>query len=244
MLIINADDLGRNKTATNNTIQCFEHGAITSASAMVFMADSERAAKLALEKKLDVGLHLNLDERFTVEGISQSLHERHNKVVSFLSGSKFSFLIYNPFLRHDFEYLFKVQYEEFSRLYGKIPSRIDGHHHLHLCMNMLIDRIIPKGLWVRRNFTFSRGEKPIFNRLYRHIIDRQLLKRYQCIDFSYSLNSKQNIQNRLHKIIEQSKTTQVELLTHPEIKNQFTYLTSPEYLNITANANIGTFTDI
>ena len=31
------------------------------------------------------------------------------------------------------------------RLYGKLPSHVDGHQHRHLCANMLIDPIIPEG---------------------------------------------------------------------------------------------------
>ena len=60
MLIINADDYGRNAAATDNTLRVFRRGAIISASAMVFMDDSERASQLALEAGLEVGLHLNL----------------------------------------------------------------------------------------------------------------------------------------------------------------------------------------
>ena len=45
MLIINADDWGRSVAETNAALRCYEEARITSASAMVFMADSERAAE-------------------------------------------------------------------------------------------------------------------------------------------------------------------------------------------------------
>ena len=65
MLIINADDWGRSLAETDAALECYKAGRITSVSAMVFMGDSERAAELAKENKLDVGLHLNFTDRFT-----------------------------------------------------------------------------------------------------------------------------------------------------------------------------------
>lgn len=63
MLIVNADDLGRSKTATDNALSCYARQRITSASAMVFMEDSERAAEGARASGIDVGLHINFSER-------------------------------------------------------------------------------------------------------------------------------------------------------------------------------------
>ena len=40
-------------------------------------------------------------------------------------------------LTASFEYVVQAQLEEFERLYGKPPARIDGHHHMHLCANVL-----------------------------------------------------------------------------------------------------------
>ena len=53
MLIINADDFGRSVGETNAALECYIAGRITSVSAMVFMADSERAAELALSRRSD-----------------------------------------------------------------------------------------------------------------------------------------------------------------------------------------------
>ena len=56
MLIINADDWGRSQAETDAALRCYQGGRITSVSAMVFMADSERAAELAKEKRIGRGL--------------------------------------------------------------------------------------------------------------------------------------------------------------------------------------------
>ncbi|HET6489004.1 MAG TPA: ChbG/HpnK family deacetylase, partial [Syntrophales bacterium] len=64
MLIVNADDWGRNRVATDRSLELHRNGRITAVSAMVFMEDSERAAELARMNGLDVGLHLNFTTPF------------------------------------------------------------------------------------------------------------------------------------------------------------------------------------
>ncbi len=167
MLIINADDWGRSLAETDAAFRCYKAGRITSVSAMVFMADSERAAELAQESELDVGLHLNFSERFTGKNNSGRLGECQSRLVRYLRRNKYSQLFYNSFLRNAFSYSYHAQAEEFARLFGKPPSHIDGHHHMHLCANMLLSNLIPAGMKIRRNFSFWPGEKSRFNRAYR-----------------------------------------------------------------------------
>jgi predicted glycoside hydrolase/deacetylase ChbG (UPF0249 family) len=155
MLIINADDLGRTSETTDNIISCFRRGRITSASAMVFMSDSERAAAAAAVAGLESGLHLNLDLPFDGPGVPPRLQERHGCVVAYLRGGRWKQLTYNPLLKNAFRYVYQAQYDEYGRLFGREPAKIDGHDHMHLCMNMLADRIIPLGKRVRRNLTFG-----------------------------------------------------------------------------------------
>ena len=90
-----------------------------------------------------------------------------SEIVRFLTGNKYSQLLYNPFLRKEFAYSYEAQAEEFARLYSKPPSHIDGHHHMHLCANFLLSNMIPAGTKMRRNFSFWPGEKSLLNRAYR-----------------------------------------------------------------------------
>ena len=64
-----------------------QRGRVTSVSAMVFMADSERAAELAKENELDVGLHLNFTERFTGNNTSARL-DKLSRSISHLPYAK------------------------------------------------------------------------------------------------------------------------------------------------------------
>jgi YdjC-like protein/SIS domain len=80
MLIVNADDLGRSKAETDAAMVCYAKGRITSTSAMVFMTDSERASEAASGAGLDVGLHVNFSEEFSVGSVPTELRKAHDQI--------------------------------------------------------------------------------------------------------------------------------------------------------------------
>jgi predicted glycoside hydrolase/deacetylase ChbG (UPF0249 family) len=240
MLIINADDWGKNKITTNNSIDCFKNGRITSVSAMVFMEDSQRAAELALEHGLDTGLHLNFTSKFSQNSTSSKLLEYQQRISTFLQINKYCSLLYNPILKREFHYVFSAQYEEYMRLYHKEPTHINGHHHMHLCINVLLQKLIPCGSRVRRNFSFTFGEKSMINRWYRYCVDRWLQRRYQCTDFFFSIEPIHKL-NRLRRIVELSWAHTVELMVHPEKQDEYSYLLSSQYMEIIRSKKIGSF---
>jgi predicted glycoside hydrolase/deacetylase ChbG (UPF0249 family) len=65
LLIVNADDVGHDRAATDATLECVEAGRITSVSAMVHMEDSRRASEILGPADVGIGLHLNVSEGFT-----------------------------------------------------------------------------------------------------------------------------------------------------------------------------------
>ena len=228
MLVINADDWGASRVATDSAVACYQESRITSASAMVFMEDSERAADLAKSYQVDVGLHVNLTTRFTSENAPSRLSEKQNRVARFLNQSKYALLIYNPGLRREFQYVYRAQCDEFIRLYGTSPSHFDGHRHMHLCSNMLVNPVIPPGQRVRRSFTFWPGEKSIVNRAYRRLVDRRLACRYQLTDFFFSLLQCLKSE-RLARVTELARIANVELMTHPAIRDEYDFLVGREW---------------
>jgi predicted glycoside hydrolase/deacetylase ChbG (UPF0249 family) len=228
MLIVNADDLGRSKIATDNAFACYARERITSASAMVFMTDSERAAELALASGIDVGLHVNLSERFTGESVPEELRHSQARICRFLRTNRYALLFYNPFLREQFHNVFRAQYLEFVRLYGRTPSHLDGHQHMHLASNMLVEGIIPHGSNVRRSFSFWPGEKTVVNRLYRAVVDRWLRRRYRLTDYFFALSQNPTL-TRLERIIGLAKDSNVELMTHPQVPHEYDFLMSDNY---------------
>ena len=228
MLIINADDWGRSAAETDAALRCYRQGRITTVSAMVFMEDSERAAELAKENNLDTGLHLNFSEEFSGESCSERLKECHTRIIRFLKRHKYAQLVYNPFVRKAFSYSYEAQAEEFVRLFGKSPSHIDGHHHMHLCANVLLSKLIPNGMKMRRNFSFWPGEKGFLNRAYRRLVDSWLARRYRLPDYFFDLTQCIHDQ-KLNRLAALAKSGTVELMTHPIAPTESEYLMSDEF---------------
>ena len=240
MLIINADDWGRSRAETDTILQCGRRGRITSVSAMVFMEDSERAAGLARENGIDVGLHLNFSQQFTGNTVSPTLRNHHRRIVAFLTTNKYLQLFYNPFLRTQFAYSCQSQLEEFTRLFGRAPTHIDGHHHMHLCANVLFSKLIPAGTLVRRNFSFWPGEKTLFNRAYRRVVDRWLARRYRLMDYFFDLTQCMK-ENKWRKVAALARSADVELMTHPVNQEEQAYLISGDFYEFLQEVQLGNY---
>jgi predicted glycoside hydrolase/deacetylase ChbG (UPF0249 family) len=225
MLIVNADDLGRAKEATDNILLC--HGAkrVSSTSAMVYMQDSERAASLALLAGIDLGLHINFSEELSGDDVPAQVRNCHRNIRRFLSASKYAVLVFNPFLTRQFRYVFDAQLAEFLRLYGRDPSHFDGHQHMHLACNMLFQRIMPEGAKTRRSFSFLRSEKSFVNRWYRAAVDRSLSRRHRIADHFFSLAPRMSVE-RLHPVVALATSANVELMVHPQIPAECSFLMS------------------
>ena len=207
---------------------------------MVFMEDSGRAAELATADGLDVGLHLNFSEPFTDGSCPEILRHCHNRVVGFLKRNKYAQLLYNPSLRNEFAHSYSAQAEEFLRLFGRAPSHIDGHHHMHLCANVLFSSMIPGGTKLRRNFSFWPGEKSMLNRTYRWLVDRWLARRHRLVDYFFDLT--QCIEGKkLDRVVHLARSSNVELMTHPIVKREQEYLMSDEFQVILQRLEIGDY---
>ena len=237
MLIINADDYGRSSAETDAALMCYQSARLTSVSAMVLMRDSERAAALATENGLEVGLHLNFTERFTGNNKTASLTDHQDQLAGYLRRNKYSQIFYNPFLRDGFCYSYEAQAEEFERLFGKAPSHIDGHHHMHLSANLLLSNLLPAGMRIRRNFSFWPGEKNRFNRAYRSLVDCWLTRKYRLTDYFFDLT--QTIQGgTLERVISLAENRDVELMTHPVVSTESEFLRSVQFETILRRLNV------
>jgi predicted glycoside hydrolase/deacetylase ChbG (UPF0249 family) len=241
VLIINADDWGGSREATDAAFECFGRSWISSASAMVFMADSLRAAELARQCGIDVGLHLNLNQEFTGEEVPDAIRARHMQVARFLNSNRYAQIIYNPMLGAPLELLVRTQMVEFERLYGKAPSHIDGHQHMHLCANMVVANHLPARFKVRRSFSFRPGEKNWLNRAYRSWLDRRVCKRHRSTDCFFALSQNATAE-KLAFIANVAHKQDVELMTHPAMQPDQAIMRSKPYAEMLAAAHVGTFT--
>ena len=240
MLIINADDFGRSAAETNAALRCYTAGRITSVSAMVFMMDSERAADLVKGNELNAGLHLNFTERFTGETTAARLAKYHDEIARFLKRNRYSQILYNPLLQKAFSYSYHAQAQEFERLFGKPPSHIDGHHHMHLCGNLLLSNLVPSGIRVRRNFSFFPGEKSWLNRGYRSLVDRWLARKYQLTDYFFDLTQCRQ-EKKLDRVMALARSSNVELMTHPIVRMEADYLLGDKFGAMLQRLNIGDY---
>lgn len=222
-LIINADDWGRDRHTTNQTLDCLRRGVVSAVSAMVFMEDSERAAVTARELGVDSGLHLNLTAPLSGQACSSRLKDSQEKISRYLLRHRLAQTLFHPGLINDFDYVVKAQLDEFGRLYGELPSRLDGHHHMHLCENILTQSLLPPATAVRRNFSFESGEKSVWNRLYRRWIDRRLASRHRITDYFYSLPPLLP-KNRLERIFSLANDWVVEVEAHPVNAEEYRFL--------------------
>jgi chitin disaccharide deacetylase len=228
-LIINADDWGKSRETTDRTLECWERGSISSVSAMVFMEDSVRAAALARERGIDAGLHLNLTTPFSGGSCPAMLRERQQRIGRRLRRHRFAPVMFYPELFRSFEYVVSTQLDEFRRLYGTAPQRLDGHHHMHLCTNVLLGGLLPPGTIARRSFSFDSGERSFANRFYRRVVDRMLARHHSVVDFFFSLMPLK-AELRLQRIFSLGRQFVVEVETHPINPPEHQFLTGGELL--------------
>ncbi len=237
LLIVNADDWGRDTETTDRMFECVAYGTVSSVSAMVYMEDSERAAAIAKERGIDAGLHLNFTTRFSTHNCPSRLAECQQEIAVYLTRRRINRMVFHPGLMRSFEYVVKAQLDEFCRLYGTPPERIDGHHHMHLCANVLLGRLLPPKTLVRRNFSFQHGEKSLVNRLYRRAVDHRLAQRHRLVDFLFSLTPLES-EGRLERIRSLAREFIVEVETHPINADEYRFLKGDEVARWTEDVPI------
>jgi predicted glycoside hydrolase/deacetylase ChbG (UPF0249 family) len=237
VLIVNADDWGRDRETTDRILDCVARGTVSSVSAMVFMEDSERAGALARERGVDAGLHINFTTPFSATNLPHQLVKCHQEIAAYLLRHRLNRIIFHPGLARSFKYVVAAQLDEYRRLYGAQPKRLDGHHHMHLCANVLLARLLPAGTIVRRNFSFQPGEKGAVNRLYREGIDKRLSRRHRITDYFFSLAPLEP-QSRLERIFTLAHDFAVEVETHPANADEYRFLTGGDVVRWTGDRPI------
>jgi predicted glycoside hydrolase/deacetylase ChbG (UPF0249 family) len=243
MLIVNADDWGRSISETNSALECVAAGRVTSVTAMVFMADSERAAGVAREAGVPVGLHLNLCEDYSADKVPADVVAAQSRVLRFLNSRKYSLLLYHPGLRRPFAQVYRDQVAEFQRLYGQPPTHVDGHRHKHLSTNVLIGDVIPRGHKIRRGFFFWPGEKSFLNRAYRRIVDWRVAQRYVTTDYFFSLAQCYE-EERLERVLALAEGSNVEIMCHPANRAERALLLGDDFGRRLARLNLGSYRQV
>lgn len=243
MLIINADDWGIDARTTDAIAACFRRRRVTATSAMVFMDDSIRAANIAREIDIDVGLHLNLTEPFTSDRTPPVARDAQRAVARALRDRKFADLLFHPALHTAFRNAIDAQLTEFRRLYGRDPSHIDGHHHKHLGSNILLGGLLPRGAIVRRHFTFFPGERSWANRAWRGLGNRMLGFRCRLLDGFFDLTQYMNTP-KMQRLAELSRSGNIELMAHPAQREESQYLCGSQFGEWLSDVELADFREL
>ena len=155
VLIVNADDFGCAVSATDAILTCHREGAITSATAMVYMEDSDRAARLAVDQRLPVGLRINLTTPFTDRSVPYAVRERQARMVDVLGRSRAYRWLYDVRLQAEVDRSLRDQLDRFGELYARPPTHFDSHHHVHSCPNVFLSRVLSSGAPIRNTLIWS-----------------------------------------------------------------------------------------
>jgi predicted glycoside hydrolase/deacetylase ChbG (UPF0249 family) len=239
LLIINADDWGLTRGTTDAILACMEAGRVTSTSAMVQMTDSARAARLAQRHELPVGLHLNLTEPYTDSAVSPDARERQERLTRFFRGSRLAMWTYNPSVIVDVRACVRDQLEAFRLAYGREPSHIDGHHHVHTSPSVLLSGSFPRGIKLRRTFTFLADEKPWLNRFVRRTLNRMMARRFVGTDYFFHIDT--FVRAVQDPEVSLDHHSSIEVLTHPDWEPERRLLMSDMWPRLISPFTLGSY---
>jgi len=114
---------------------------------------------------------------------------------------------------------------------------------MHLCANVLLSREFAPGTKMRRNFSFSRGEKSIANRVYRAAVDAWLGYRYVLTDYFFDLSQSLN-GNKIQRVLSLARAKNVELMTHPIVQREANYLQSEQFGSLLGDLALGSYANL
>jgi chitin disaccharide deacetylase len=233
VLIVNADDMGASPSTTDPVIECFDEGVISSATAMVWMSDSARAAELAGDRGLPLGLHLNLTLPFADEQAPDDVRQRQLSLTqAFNGGDSASQRSARP-ADGVIEAAVQDQLDRFRTQFGE-PTHIDGHHHVHL--NPRVLEHLPRSLPIRP--PLAGAANPGFGQ-------RWLLRRFStpatCIPFEHVHPA---IGGSQRATLGRAVDTTIEVMAHPADPRQRNALLSRTWREMLAGFQICSYREL
>lgn len=242
LLIVNADDFGGNALASSRIAECFAMGRITSTSAMVWMKDSGRAAKLAAAERLPVGLHLNLTQELDAPAIPRSVRERHAEAVRRLAHGRRARMTFDARSRSLVKRCVADQLECFRELYCHEPTHLDGHNHVHLSPTVLT--CLPVGLPIRTAVSpRAHGSIPDLMRVLRRAV---IARRHPCCELFWPLDpiAQSPSTQALADLIELAGHHTGELMVHPDRELNWRFLMSEQWERALEGCRAGSYSDL
>jgi chitin disaccharide deacetylase len=235
VLIVNADDVGASPTATDPAIAAFEAGLISSCSAMVWMPDSLRAAELARERGLPIGLHLNLTLPFAATDVPSEVRDRQARLIEYFENASWRDDIDAQPPRKLLRQAVADQLDQFAATY-RDRTHLDGHHHVHV--HRVVLGVLPRGMVMR---PILREPARADARLDRR--ERRLHRRFRAPRLTLAFE-------HLHPalggvgldLVDRARGDVLEVMVHPQQPRQLEALQSPEWRAVLARVPVGAFT--
>lgn len=255
LLIVNADDWGHDVEATNAIHRAFDASRITSATGMVYMADSNRAADIANRAQLPIGFHINLTEPFSDPSTPADVRKSQLRLIDKLGGTprpdeppdmpstaKLRRWLYDPRIQADVDLSVSAQLQRFLDLYKLPPTHFDGHNHIDLCPNVFCSGAIPAGVKMR-------------NSLYRYPVERSIpalartfrqawrARRFPSTRYIFHIKDLR-LSGPLDPRLALSDQVPVEVMGHPGFAAENAMLMSLEWGEVLCNRHLGSFADL
>jgi predicted glycoside hydrolase/deacetylase ChbG (UPF0249 family) len=244
LVIVNADDLGVRPEVTGAILECWLAKRISSSTAMVHMADSARAAELAREHGLPVGLHLNLTTPYTDPGVPRGIAQRQAALVALFRDRRRRWL---PAPRHQAAIAACIgeQLTEFTRLYGRGPTHVDGHEHIQCSPTVFLSRAVADVPAMRLAHTFVDRRRPWGKRQVRRVVNAAIRMRFRTTGRFWSLRDLHPaLGGRGLESALDGTSEPVELMVHPAWADERAVLLSAAWAELLAGRRLGSYESV
>ncbi len=241
LLIINADDFGGNRLATDRIVECLAAGSVTSTSAMVYMSDSARAGEIGRSRELPIGLHLNVTQEFEDPAAPAPVRERQAQLVRYFAGRRLRRFTFNPKINRSARRCVEDQLEQFRALFGREPTHIDGHNHGHLSPTVLL--ALPRGVPARTGQSGGRGGPGALAHLARQA---WIARRQGTTDHFLAIDrlGLSPTDGAIAQMLELADHASLEIMVHPDRDKDFTLLMSGAWMRALQGRRLGSFAQL
>jgi predicted glycoside hydrolase/deacetylase ChbG (UPF0249 family) len=253
LLIVNADDWGYDVPTTDAILATFQAGRISSTTGMVYMADSDRAATLAAEHGVPLGLHINLTQPFSDPATPPEIRARQQRLIDRIgktSGlppeipdtASLRRWVYDPLLQREVDRAIADQLARFEVLYPTPPTHFDGHNHVDLCPNVFCSRSIPRGTKLRNTlnrFPVDRTAAGVLRDLRQAVRSRRFASTRYLLHITKLRLDPADLDPRL----DLARQVPIEVMAHPGFAAERDILMSPEWGEAIAPLRLGSFAD-
>jgi predicted glycoside hydrolase/deacetylase ChbG (UPF0249 family) len=210
---------------------------------MVYMEDSDRAAAIARERRMHVGLHLNVTQPFTDDRAPVGVRDRQARLVERFGRTRAWRWLYDPRIQADVERCVCDQLERFESAYGGRPTHVDGHNHAHLSLNVL--HVLRPGTKLRAAHSPPLARTSPLDPL-RWLRQAALRRRFVCTEYFFALRT---IHPRLggsglERALSLAREHSVELMVHPARDDEHRLLLSADWAGVLAEQTLSSYAEL